>query len=232
MTGGLRLVLPTISAQCTINSGEAAGQMINDYETEFVASTLIMNAGRPPPRSSTPTRASRLHGDRHPLHAVPYHGARGPLVRHRRRRSPTVTAISPSRAGRRRHAVTITGTNLSGATAVDFGTNAGTITADSAGSITATSPAGTGTVDVTVTNPDATSATSSADEFTYRPRTDGHRRVSLGRTDRGWHERDHHRDQPLGRQRGRLRIQRGDDHRRLRRPRSPRPPRQEPARST
>ena len=49
--------------------------------------------------------------------------------------------------------MTITGTNLSGATAVDFGANAGTITADSAGSVTATSPAGTGTVDVTVTNP-------------------------------------------------------------------------------
>ena len=41
------------------------------------------------------------------------------------------------------------------------------ITADSATSITATSPAGTGTVDVTVTTVGGTSATSPADQFTY-----------------------------------------------------------------
>ena len=39
----------------------------------------------------------------------------------------------------------------------------------SATSITATAPAGTGTVDVTVTTPGGTSATSSADQFTYVP---------------------------------------------------------------
>ena len=43
------------------------------------------------------------------------------------------------------------------------------MTADSATSITATSPAGTGVVDVTVTTPVGTSATSPADEFTYVP---------------------------------------------------------------
>ncbi len=63
--------------------------------------------------------------------------------------------------------MTITGTNLGGASAVEFGSNAATITADSATSITATSPAGTGTVDVTVTTAGGTSATSPADEFTY-----------------------------------------------------------------
>ena len=51
--------------------------------------------------------------------------------------------------------VTVTGTNLEDATAVDFGPdNRGSITADSATSVTATSPAGTGTVDVTVTTPE------------------------------------------------------------------------------
>jgi hypothetical protein len=38
--------------------------------------------------------------------------------------------------------VTITGTNLAGATAVDFGANAATVTSDTATSIVATTPAG------------------------------------------------------------------------------------------
>ena len=53
--------------------------------------------------------------------------------------------------------VTITGTNLSGATAVTFGTKPGTITADTPTSITVTSPSGSGTVGVTVTTPGGTS---------------------------------------------------------------------------
>ncbi|WP_269854725.1 IPT/TIG domain-containing protein [Streptomyces sp. RPT161] len=53
--------------------------------------------------------------------------------------------------------VTITGTNLSGATAVHFGSKLGTITANTATSITVTSPSGTGTVPVTVTTPGGTS---------------------------------------------------------------------------
>lgn len=53
--------------------------------------------------------------------------------------------------------VTITGTNLSGATAVKFGTKPGTITANTPTSITVTSPSGSGTVGVTVTTPGGTS---------------------------------------------------------------------------
>ena len=72
--------------------------------------------------------------------------------------------------------VTITGTNLTGASAVHFGANAATgVVVNSATSVTATSPAGTGTVDVTVTTPGGTSATSSADQFTYVAGADGHR---------------------------------------------------------
>src|SRR5215472_16439820 len=64
--------------------------------------------------------------------------------------------------------VTITGTNFSGATAVRFGSNAaGSFTVDSASQITATSPAGVGTVNVTVTTENGTSAISSGDRFTY-----------------------------------------------------------------
>jgi len=63
--------------------------------------------------------------------------------------------------------VTVTGTNLNGATAVDFGTTPGTITADSSTSVTATSPAGTGTVDVTVATPTGVSPPVAADQFAF-----------------------------------------------------------------
>ncbi len=81
---------------------------------------------------------------------------------------PTVTGINPA-AGPLGGGtlVTITGTGFTGATAVNFGAFAATIMTVSAGSITAYSPAGTGTVDVTVTTPLGTSVTSPVDQFTY-----------------------------------------------------------------
>ena len=64
--------------------------------------------------------------------------------------------------------VTITGINLGGVIAVNFGAVAGTITSTTPTQIVVTSPAGVdGTVDVTVTTPDRTSATTAADLFTY-----------------------------------------------------------------
>jgi hypothetical protein len=83
--------------------------------------------------------------------------------------APTVSGVSPN-AGPLAGgvSVTITGTNLSGATAVHFGTTAAMITNDSATAITATAPAGSaGTVDVTVTTAGGTSAKSALDQFTY-----------------------------------------------------------------
>ncbi len=86
--------------------------------------------------------------------------------------APTITSVSPATGTTTGGTtVTITGTNLTGATAVHFGGNLATITAStSATSITVTSPATTtaGIVDVTVTTPNGTSATSSADHFTYQ----------------------------------------------------------------
>src|SRR5262245_65800146 len=66
---------------------------------------------------------------------------------------PTVTNVNPNTGPTSGGtSVTITGTNFSGVTAVTFGSNAaGSFTVDSAAQITATSPAGVGTVDVTVT---------------------------------------------------------------------------------
>jgi IPT/TIG domain len=64
--------------------------------------------------------------------------------------------------------VTITGTGFTGAIAVKFGAiDVMAYTVNSDTQITATSPAGVGVVDVTVTTPDGTSAISSADQFTY-----------------------------------------------------------------
>jgi hypothetical protein len=64
--------------------------------------------------------------------------------------------------------VSIKGTNLSNATAVDFGTRPATILSNSSTLIVADSPpSALGMVDVTVTTPGGASATSSADQFTF-----------------------------------------------------------------
>jgi hypothetical protein len=81
---------------------------------------------------------------------------------------PVVAGVTPdigSEAGG--SVVTITGSEFAGAS-VDFGTTpAASITANTAESITATSPPGSGTVDVTVTTAHGTSETGPGDKFTY-----------------------------------------------------------------
>ena len=141
--------------------------------------------------------------------------------------APTVTdrrpTSGPAAGGT---SVTITGTNFTGATAVKFGaTAATTFTVNSATSITATSPAGSGTVDITVTTPGGTSATSAADQFTYRRRADGDRRQPDQRPGGGRHFGDHHRHQLHRRDRGEVRRHRGH-----RRSPSTAPPRSPPPR--
>jgi alpha-tubulin suppressor-like RCC1 family protein len=83
---------------------------------------------------------------------------------------PTVTLLKPSKGsvGGGTH-VTITGEDFTGASAVKFGsTPAVSFTVISPTSIGAVAPAeAAGTVDVTVTNAWGTSATSSADQYTY-----------------------------------------------------------------
>jgi hypothetical protein len=83
--------------------------------------------------------------------------------------APTVTAVSPASGSTLGGTqVTLTGTNLNGATQVSFGGTAATgLTVTSATQLTVTAPAlAAGTFDVTVTTPYGTSATSSADRFT------------------------------------------------------------------
>jgi hypothetical protein len=84
--------------------------------------------------------------------------------------APTVTAVNPSSGPPAGGAtVTITGTGFTGATAVQFGgVNAASFTVSSDTQITAVTPAhAAGTVDVTVTTVGGTSATGSADRYTF-----------------------------------------------------------------
>src|SRR3984893_14724051 len=82
--------------------------------------------------------------------------------------APTVESVTPKEGPVAGGAtVTIKGTHLNGATAVKFGPNAATVKSDTPTEITATSPAGSGTVHVTVTTPGGTSAETAADEYTY-----------------------------------------------------------------
>src|SRR5262249_41317928 len=82
--------------------------------------------------------------------------------------APQVTSVSPttgSSAGGDQ--VVIAGSDFTGVTAVSFGASAALFNFDSDVQITATSPAGTGSVDVTVTTPGGVLATGPADQFTY-----------------------------------------------------------------
>jgi hypothetical protein len=84
--------------------------------------------------------------------------------------APSVSAVSPSSGSTAGGtAVTITGTNFTGATAVRFGsTPATSFSVTGPTSISAQSPAGSlGTVDITVTTLGGTSTVGSADHFTY-----------------------------------------------------------------
>src|SRR5262249_30986778 len=83
---------------------------------------------------------------------------------------PTVTGISPSSgSGDGGTTVTITGTNLAGATTVNFGTTAAaSISSSTTTQVVAVTPAhAVGTVDITVVTLGGTSTTVPADQFTF-----------------------------------------------------------------
>ena len=81
---------------------------------------------------------------------------------------PVVAGISPATgAAVGGTGVTITGSGFTGATSVRFGTTSVAFNFVSDTQITTTTPAGSGTVHVTVSAPTGTSAPSAADQFTY-----------------------------------------------------------------
>jgi alpha-tubulin suppressor-like RCC1 family protein len=85
--------------------------------------------------------------------------------------APAVAGVSPTQgleAGGT--SVSIAGTNFAEGATVAFGsTSAAKVTVNSTSSITAVSPPGAGTVDVTVTTPEGTSSINPADRFKYVP---------------------------------------------------------------
>jgi TIG domain/Immunoglobulin I-set domain len=80
--------------------------------------------------------------------------------------APVVTSLSPNSGGTN-SLVTITGKNFTGAQGVYFGTKSAAGFVLSSTQLLVVVPAGSGTVDVTVKTSSGTSATSSADRFTY-----------------------------------------------------------------
>jgi hypothetical protein len=96
--------------------------------------------------------------------------ATGPADRYTYVAAPTVTGVSPSSGPTAGGTpVTITGTNLTGATAVQFGgASASSFTVNGPSQIAAISPPGSGTTDVTVTTTGGTSGQTSADHFSYQ----------------------------------------------------------------
>jgi IPT/TIG domain len=83
--------------------------------------------------------------------------------------APVVNSVAPgSGPAGGGTVVTLSGTGFTNASTVSFGTvTADSFTVVSDTEITVSSPPGSGTVDITVTTPGGTSATSSADQFTY-----------------------------------------------------------------
>jgi IPT/TIG domain len=83
---------------------------------------------------------------------------------------PTVTRVSPDKGtASGGTTVTVSGANFTGATSVKFASNEGTsLKVNSSSSITIVSPAGTGTVNVTVTTPSGKSAVNKKDRFKYK----------------------------------------------------------------
>ena len=144
-----------LSGATTVDFGSTAA-------TEFTVNSAISITATAPAGSGTVDVTVTTPGGSSPKVTADKYTYKAP---------PVVTSLSPTHgptAGGT--VVTITGTGFSGATAVHFGPTAATsLTVNSATTIHTTAPAGTGTVDVTVTTPVATSATSSVDKFTYGP---------------------------------------------------------------
>jgi hypothetical protein len=84
---------------------------------------------------------------------------------------PTVSGVSPKEGSETGGTtVMVTGTNFTSGSTVHFGASAATnVKVSSTSSLSAVSPAGTGSVNISVTNAGGTSSANTADKFTYRP---------------------------------------------------------------
>jgi serine/threonine protein kinase len=145
-----------LSGATGVSFGGASASIVSDSSTQVSVTSPAGSAGTVNVTVTTPGGTSATGSADHFTYTVPVP-------------APTVTEVKPdSGLTNGGTTVTIVGDNLENATGVSFGGAAATIVSNSDETITVTSPAGSaGTVNVTVTTPGGTSATSSADYFTY-----------------------------------------------------------------
>ena len=156
-TGGTTVTIAgaNLASATAVKFGTAAATIVSDTATRIVVTSPVGSAGAVDVTVTAAGGSSKTSvADKFTYVAA-----------------PTVTGVSPpSGPMTGGTTVTITGTNLTSATAVRFGTAAATIVSDTATRITVRSPVGSvGVVDVTVTTVGGTSHTSAADNFTYVP---------------------------------------------------------------
>ncbi|MFI1963269.1 beta strand repeat-containing protein [Streptomyces pathocidini] len=160
---------PTITSISPASGPTSGGNIVTITGTGFTGATAV-NFGPNPATSFTidsPTQitATAPAGTGTVNVTVTGPGGTSNAVPYTYVAAPTITSVVPNTgplAGG--NTVTITGTGFTGATAVNFGPNPATFTIDSPTQITATAPAGTGSVNVTVTGP---GGTSNAVPYTY-----------------------------------------------------------------
>jgi len=144
------------SANTTVDFGANAATSVNVVSSTQVTATSPAGTGTVDVRVTTQVGESPVNS---PADQFTYSSG------------PAVTGVSPGTGPNSGGtAVIITGSGFTGATSVHFGTEAASFTVVSGTSITASSPAepnDDATVDITVTTPQGTSATSSADQFAY-----------------------------------------------------------------
>ena len=167
---------PTVSAVSPIEGPTAGGTSVTITGTDFTGATAV-DFGTTPALftvdSPTEITATSPAGAAGPVNVtVVTPGGTSPTsgdAVFTYVTAPTVSAVSPTEGPTvGGTSVTITGTDFTGATAVDFGATPALFTVDSATEITAKSPAGAaGPVNITVVAPGGTSPTSGADVFTY-----------------------------------------------------------------
>jgi hypothetical protein len=150
-TGGTAVTITGehLTGATAVEFGAAAGTITNDTDTAITVTSPAGTVGSKAAVKVTTGGGSAASTEEFEWTAVP---------------APVITGISPAKgpaAGGT--VVTITGEHLTGATAVEFGTTAGTVTSDTDTKITVTSPAGAGGTKaaIKVTTPGG-SATSTA----------------------------------------------------------------------
>ncbi|MBS2964979.1 IPT/TIG domain-containing protein [Actinocrinis puniceicyclus] len=172
---------PTVSAISPAHGPEAGGTSVTITGTGLSGATSVMFGSKPATSfavnsdtSITATAPAQADGTIDITVTTPAAGTSTPASTDHYtydEPAPTITRISPSQGPKSGGtAVTITGSDFTGTTAVKFGTVAATsFTVISDTSITATAPpaAAVGPIDITVTTSPGTSATGAADRYTY-----------------------------------------------------------------